>query len=164
TLVPVLELLGELDDDGVEDVPHPVLLLQVPGEGAQVHPDLVRRDAGAPLVVDGVRHVPHESAAAVGTRPDRFARGALHRIADEADGTDAHFCASCCACSGCCVCCACPSCSVPRIRWVTSTHGTTVRSTVQPAATARPKTLTTEAISSSVSPSSGSCTSSAIER
>ncbi|WP_341855476.1 hypothetical protein [Brachybacterium sp. GPGPB12] len=42
--------------------------------------------------------------------------------------------------------------------------GDDARSTVRPAATARPKTFTTVAISCAVSPSSGSRTSSAIDR
>ena len=144
----MLQLLGELDDHGVEDAADLPGLHEVPGEGAQVHADLVRRDAGAAFVVDGVLEVAHEGAGALGDGADRVAGSAQHRIADDADGPDGH---------------ACPS-SAPRTRWATSRPGTTLRSTVQPAATARPKTFTTVAISSAVSSSSGSCTSSAIVR
>src|SRR5699024_4949044 len=148
-LVVVLQLLGELDDDGVEDAAQAALLPEVPGEGAQAHADLVGGHPGAALVVDGVQQVLHEGAGAVGDLPDRVAGGAQHRVADDADGADGH---------------ACSASSAPSTRWVTSAPGTTVRSTVQPAATARRNTVTTAAPSFSVSPSSGSCTSSAIVR
>ena len=112
--------------------------------------DTVDDPARAGGVVHGVEQVPHEGAGAVGDRADRVAGGAQDGVADDSDGTDGHACSS-------------PG-SAPSTRWVTSTPGTTLRSTVQPAATARSKTFTTVAISCAVSPSSGSCTSSAIDR
>src|SRR5699024_7554721 len=50
-LVVVLQLLGKLDDDGVEDVPELTGLDEVPGEGALADADLVRGHARAGGVV-----------------------------------------------------------------------------------------------------------------
>src|SRR5699024_9058254 len=144
-LVIVLELLGELDDDGVEDAAQAALLPEVPGERAQAHADLIGGHSGAALVVDGVQQVPHERAGAVGDPPDRVAGRAQHRVPHDADGADGH---------------ACSASSAPSTRRVTSAPGTTV----QPAAIARWSTFTTAAASFSLSPSSGSCTSSTLVR
>jgi hypothetical protein len=93
-LVVVLELLGELDDDGVEDVAELAGLHEMPGEGAQADADLVRGEARAGVVVDGLQQVAHEAAGAVGDRSDRVAGGAQHGVADDADGSDGHACSS----------------------------------------------------------------------
>src|SRR5699024_7660729 len=111
---------------------------------------------------------------------DRIAGCTQHRVPDDADGTDGHRGSSSGVVSSSGLLSGVPGASesavcgaevrkvaasggsAPRTVWVTSTPGTTVRSTVHPAATARSKTVTTVAISSAVSPSSGSWTSSAM--
>src|SRR5690606_1658922 len=99
----------------------------------------VRREARTGVVVDGLQEVAHQAAGAVGDGADRVAGGAQHRIADDADRSDGHACSSCSVDGA--------GLSAPRISWVTSSPGTMLRSTVQPAATARENTFTRVAIS-----------------
>src|SRR5699024_4492277 len=156
------------------------LLLDVPGECASAHADLVGGHARTPVVVDRVDQVLGEPAGGVGDPLDRIAGCTQHRVPDDADGTDGHRGSSpgvvasaglragvpgaseSAGCGAEVRKVAASGGSAPRTVWVTSTPGTTVRSTVHPAATARSKTVTTVAISSAVSPSSGSWTSSAM--
>src|SRR5699024_4134721 len=142
-LLVLLLLLGQLDDHGVEHVAD-ASLRQPPGEGAQADTDLVGRDPGPGLVVDGVRQILDQAAGRVGDRADRLAGGAQHRVADQPDGADRHRGSAPGAWRPSPVLFAGAELSVPsvpRTRWVTSRPGTTLRSTVHPAATAREKTV-----------------------
>src|SRR5699024_5385045 len=156
------------------------LLLDVPGECASAHADLVVGHARTPVDVDRVDQVLGEPAGGVGDPLDRIAGCTQHRVPDDADGTDGHRGSSSGVVSSSGLLSGVPGASdsavrraevrkaaasggsAPTTAWDASTPGTTVRSTVHPAATARSKTVTTAAISSAVSPSSGSWPSSAM--
>src|SRR5690625_1965913 len=88
-LVAVLVLvLGDLDETRVEDVAD--VVLDVPRERPQAHPDLVGGQAGPALVVDRLEQVLHQRLDAVVDLRDRFARGTQDRVAHDADVSHCH--------------------------------------------------------------------------
>lgn len=84
----LLQLLGPLGDDGIEDVAD--VALDVPRERAKAYADLVCREAGTAIVIDGLDEVGHELAHGLVNGLDGRARRAQHGVANGSDSAEGH--------------------------------------------------------------------------
>ena len=84
----LLQLLGPLGDDGVEDVAD--VVADVPRESAQAHADLIRRETRSAIMVNCFEEVGDKLANAVVNGLDGRARSAQHGVANCTDSAKGH--------------------------------------------------------------------------